>query len=82
MNISETQSESNLGGGRGVSHAGGRLTVPAASTPAEPIIHLLLQAVALPGGPLHILSSNQQETGDSVRPQLRAKAGREEGSFL
>lgn len=34
------------------------------------------------GGPLHILSSNQQETGDSVRPQLRAKPGREEGSFL
>lgn len=49
------------------------LTVAAASVQAEPIIHLFLEASALPAGPLHILSPNQQETGDSVRPRCRAK---------
>lgn len=50
-----------------------RLTVAAVSLQTEPIIHLFLEAFALPVGPLHILSSNQQETGDSVRPESRAK---------
>lgn len=50
-----------------------RLTVTAASMQTEPIIHLFLEALALPVGPLHILSSNQQETGDSVRPECHAK---------
>lgn len=49
------------------------LTVTAASLQTEPIIHLFLEAFVLPVGPLHILSSNQQETGDSVRPECRAK---------
>lgn len=43
-----------------------RLLAAAASMQTEPIIHLFLEAFALPVGPLHILSSNQQETGASV----------------
>lgn len=50
-----------------------RLTDTAASMQTEPIIHLFLEAFALPMGPLHILSSNQQETGDAVRSECRAK---------
>lgn len=50
-----------------------RLTVTAVSLQTEPIIHLFLEAFALPVGPLHILSSNQQETGGSIRPECRAK---------
>lgn len=50
-----------------------RLTDTAASMQTEPIIHLFLEAFALPMGPLHILSSNQQETGDAVRLECCAK---------
>lgn len=49
------------------------LTVTAVSMQTEPIIHLFLEAFALPVGPRHILSSNQQETGDPVRPECQAK---------
>ena len=61
-----------------------RLTLTAASMQTEPIIHLFLEAFALPVGPLHILSSNQQETGDPVRLECHAKqclSGREVLSF-
>ena len=42
------------------------LAVTAASMQTEPIIHLFLEASALPVGPLHILSLNQCEKGDSA----------------
>lgn len=44
-----------------------------ASMQTEPIIHLFLEAFVLPVGPLHILSSNQQETGAPVRLECHAK---------
>lgn len=50
------------------------LTVTAVSMQTEPIIHLFLEAFALPVGPRHILSSNQQETGDPVRPECQSQA--------
>lgn len=50
-----------------------RLIVTAASMQTEPIIPLFLEAFALPVGPLHILSSNQRETGGSVRLEGHAK---------
>lgn len=54
-----------------------RLTVTAASMQTEPIIHLFLEAFALPVAPLHILSSNQRETGDcQARMPCQAAPGR------
>lgn len=49
------------------------LTATAASVQTEPIIHLFREALALPVGPLHISSSNQQETGESVGPKCRSQ---------
>ena len=56
------------------------LAVTAASMQTEPIIHLFLEASALPVGPLHILSLNQCEKGDSARMPCHAVPGR--SSFL
>ena len=56
------------------------LAVTAASMKTEPFIHLFLEASALPVGPLHILSLNQCEKGDSARMPCHAVPGR--NSFL